>query len=461
MERRARQREPLQQRQVRGGRGEEGGGGATPLPETVCPHKNKLDDYDVADVVCMDCGLVLDRILGGGPKGGGQAGGRWTENVFESPEEVERLLLLSSYNRLPGELRAREMARERIVHYLSQFHMDTEEMADSVLENYWKIYGGRENGKNGFRKSRRKQAVAFTFSLCNVMAKEGVPRPPGFVADVCRLKKEHRKKILQIPKSLNFGREERAQLRRSDYELQESEAEDYIDTLCAFSNVPFHIASRIRETAQRATWLLHGRQPTVLAAASMQIELGRVGLLGRSVSARDICELLECRQKSVTNAIRQLVAAEFRRDGGDAEEEEEAGAGAATAAATDPAEPADESRRRSLHRHQRGHAAGQAHQHGSQGGEGSESRLAGGDLIREGSRQEDSDETETASREIRLQPAGGEQAVDLLQSGEARHALAALGAISQVLRFWPKKTDEQDGGSHPAEREEVMDVATG
>ena len=173
--------------------------------------------------------------------------------------------------------------------------------------------------------------------------------------------------------------------------------------------------------------------------------------------------LLECKQKSVTNAIRQLAAAagaDRRKDGGEKEGVVVEKAAARAAEATRRREEKEvEGGGRSPHGHQRSHAAGQTHQHGHQGGERGESRLASGVDIREESRQQDPDESrETPSREIRLQPTGDQQAIDLLQGGETGNALAALGAISQVLRFWPEKSggEEQGGGRHPAEREEVM-----
>ncbi len=273
------------------------------MPEAVCPHKNTLDDYETADVVCMDCGLVLDRLIGYHSGGGGRM--MWRGNVSgrmeeEEEEEGRPLFPFVDLSQLSAEERRRRRARESIISYLSVFHMDSEEVVNAVLQNYWKIYGGRENGRKGFRKNDYKERVALGFSICNTLAREGIPRPPDYIARLCNV---NRRAFLNLPSILALDSEELGRLRRRDYELKESEAEDYIDTLCSFLGVPFHLAGRIVETARKATEALHGCYPTVLAAASMQLELQREGLLETRVRGRDICELLQCQQKTVAKAI--------------------------------------------------------------------------------------------------------------------------------------------------------------
>ena len=484
MERRPWQREPLQQWQLRGGRGEEGEGRPPPLPETVCPHKNTLDDYDVADVVCMDCGLVLDRLLGGG--GGGQrtgGGGGWYENV-SGHRDAETFCTTTLLSR---EERERMRVRDTIVRCLSNFQMDTEEVVRLALENYWKIYGGRKSGKAGFRKDGDKERVAIAFSVCNTLARQGIPRPPGYVASVCGMPPEEHSKLLKIPSVLALGKEELRQLRRSDYELQESEAEDYIDILCAILGVPFHFAGRIRSTAERITWYLHGRLPTVLAAASMQLELGRAGHLREDrVSAKTICELLDCKQKTVSGAIRDFIRLkkEEEEENDSAEEGEGEKEGVDTQGADVGSGEIDDEEARSRRGEDDATASGGAPAWRTRcNGTNSHRTDPGGDhvpRVEEDTAAGRCSPAAPAGREIRLADSGSyeEEASETAEVGvqpatktgagdhqEGENALAALAALSQLLELWPTATEgggegvaESDGAGFSVSEQEMMDI---
>ncbi len=435
MERHFGQCQPLQQWQLRGGRSEKGERGPPPRPETLCPHKNTLDDYDVADIVCMDCGLVLDRLLGG--SGGGQrigGGGGWYENVSRHQEADPPL---PDFFWLPPEERERRRSWESILHCLSVFHMDTEEVARLALENYWKIYGGRQSGKGGFRKNQDKETLAIAFSICNTLAREGIPRPPNYVADVCGVSKEDRSKLLKIPSALALGKEELQQLRKCDYELKESEAEDYIDTLCSILGVPFHLAGKIRTTAQKATWLLHGRLPTVLAAASMQLELRRAGLL---VSERKICELLDCKQKSVSRAITDFLR--LSDDGG----EKDKGQGDASHVEKTGEIDTSATTRRSRHgtHFRRTHPGGNSLPRVEKDTAAAEGRDPAA-RAKQTSRGTGNGRYQTSNvRESQPNQVGVQ-----LEAKETsrKEAIAGLATLSQLLQLWTAATSKTSGGS--------------
>ncbi len=395
----------------------------------------------------MDCGLVVDRVLG--YHGGGGQRARGGEDAPAPPPLRERDFLVL----LPPEERARARARGRIADCLSVFHMDTEDTVELALDNFWRIYGGRASGRRGFRKSESKELVAVAFSICNTLARQGIPRPPDYITDVLGLTPREKSALLKIPAALNLDAEERVRLRRCDYELKNIEAEEYIDTLCSILEVPFHLAGRARETAQRATWLLHGRLPTVLAAASLQLELERAGLPNLRERRRAICEQLHCTQKSVSETISRLVKLLPQH-------EVAAPAPAAAAAAA--------ARRSPLQRHHRRHPAGQNNlrcHEGGQGGQaghaGGESRAGGqerrqdrqGGQSREGAEGhqvgeggQGSQGGEETHEEEGRQGRQGDEAVEegaLSPLGQARHARRQLVALSVFLEVWRQGVERE------------------
>lgn len=193
---------------------------------------------------------------------------------------------------------------DRFLSYLSVFQLDNNYVLNDALDIYDKIYGRRQTGKNGFRKSEYKERIAIAFSICNALIKQHAPRPPRYIAQICDIPTSA---LLNVQSKMSLNLEESPQLRKSDWKLQEIEAQDYIDPLCAELNIPFHIGTIIRATAEKGQSLLPGCYPTVIAATAIQLELNRKNLLGKNhISPATICSLLHCQQKSVNRIIHSL-----------------------------------------------------------------------------------------------------------------------------------------------------------
>jgi hypothetical protein len=243
--------------------------------------------------VCLDCGLVVERLYGGG--GGGAAGGQILRGGGGGGD-LSRPPPLDD-----EEYRARRTARERVAvlvtRYLTPFGLDNEVTIELVLANYARIYGERRT----VQKSDFKERVAIAFSVCNVMARQHTPRPPQYVARLCDVPV---RSVLAVCSSLSIGPEERRRLRREDYELEETAPEDYVDVVCAHLGVPFKTATDVRSVAERARWILHGRHPTVIAAAAARLVFEQEALDERLTGS--FCELLDCSERTVQHAVDRL-----------------------------------------------------------------------------------------------------------------------------------------------------------
>ena len=260
----------------------------------MCPHTKLLDDFETADVVCMDCGLVVDRVYGH-YSGGGQR----ERNAF--PEESSDLT--DSVLQPPKE-RIENRIVDQFLSYLSVFQLDNKYVLNEAIDLYHKIYGRRESGTNGFKKSPYKERVAIAFSICNVLIKQHSPRPPRYIARICDVPTSA---LLNLQSKFSLDLEENPPLRKSDWQIQEIKPQDYIDPICAELNIPFHIGTAIRATAEQSRDLFPGCFPTVLAATAIQLELKRRNQLDRNnISSSLICDLLDCRQKSVNRIIHKL-----------------------------------------------------------------------------------------------------------------------------------------------------------
>jgi transcription initiation factor TFIIIB Brf1 subunit/transcription initiation factor TFIIB len=197
-------------------------------------------------------------------------------------------------------------ARTRLSFYLAVFHLDNDNVVERVLKNYQQIYGGRAQ-RPGFRKNDAKNRLAMAFAICNTLARDQMPRPPHFITNMCGVSC---KQLLNIVKHLNLSRQELDLLDRQDYELANSPPQDYIDVLCAHLGIPFAIGTEMRIVAEDAEWTLHGRYPTVIAAAAMQYVLctrahidGKIDFYDK---CKEICEALDCHQKTVSEAMRKI-----------------------------------------------------------------------------------------------------------------------------------------------------------
>jgi transcription initiation factor TFIIIB Brf1 subunit/transcription initiation factor TFIIB len=241
-----------------------------------------LDDFHAGDVVCLECGLVLDRLVG---VGGG--GGPWR---IHGGGDVDRL------PPPPPQAPRCPTGEQLALDVLAVFHLDNQHVAERVLENYRIVYGGRA-ARRGFRKCEFKRRVAVAFSICNTLARLSVPRPPSYVARLCEVPT---RPLLNLPLHLRLSAEDLASLRREDYELAETKPQDYVDVACSHLGIPFSKAGEARCGAEEAEWVLHGRQPTVIAAAAILRALGPEEAERRCES---VCEAFDCRRRTVTAAL--------------------------------------------------------------------------------------------------------------------------------------------------------------
>lgn len=247
----------------------------------------------------MGCGLVLDRLIGGAPGGGG---GR-----VRTRGEGDRDLPAAEVASCQRERRERT-AREEIAEYSALFHLDNGSFVEKVFANYQRIYGGRKERsgreKGGaFRKTEYKHRVAMAFSLCNVMAKEGTPRPVTYITELCQV--DSVQPLLDLKKSLNLSKLERDGMEQSDFELTSPTPQDYVDVLCAYLGVPFKVAGDIRTMVEKVEWLLYGRHPTVITAAVTHHVLRNLGWLTPQLSAH-ICLHLNVHLRAVKSAMAEL-----------------------------------------------------------------------------------------------------------------------------------------------------------
>ena len=253
----------------------------------------------------MECGLVLDRIVGAagaplvlrGPPGGGGGGEEREEREEGEGEEDERFRHPS--RRRSRRRRRRNMSgRELLLTVLSVFHLDSEQVVEQALESYRRVYGRQERLRQG-DDLRRRTAVAFC--VCNTLARLGIPRPPKYVAQLCEVPV---RKLLHLQKSLGLSREQAGRLRAEEQELGETTPQQYVDAACAQLGIPFSRAGEAPAEAERVEWALHGRRPTVLAAAAIQLVLSQNGELteGRRLQ---LCDLFNCRQNTVQRALSQ------------------------------------------------------------------------------------------------------------------------------------------------------------
>lgn len=241
--------------------------------------------------MCMECGLVLEQLYGGG--GGGE---RWRGGVSSYATPPKTL------NPWEGGKEKEEITLEYVFVLLGTFHMDTDDTAYRVWELFKKIYKSRQE-RLGFRKTTFKAKVAVAFCLCNTLAHEHSPRPIESITTLIGL--DSVKPLLDIPKSLNLSPCELESLRKHEYELIDPSPQEYIDTICAHLNISFSIAGQIRQKVEQVEWLLYGKQPTVIAAAGMQSFLSATGHLEGNM-AKDICALLGCQQKAVNAALSRI-----------------------------------------------------------------------------------------------------------------------------------------------------------
>ena len=249
----------------------------------------------------MECGLVLDRIVGAG---GAAAAVRQRPTAAAAAaaeeEEEEGAMAAAAARGRRGRRRGRRWTAgpDLLLSVLSVFHLDNQHVSERALENYRRVYGGREmwGREDDFRKR-----VAVAFSVANTLARLGFPRPPSYVAHLCDVPV---RALLNLPRSLGLTEEELSRLRPEDYELRESSPQEYVDAACSHLGVSFSRAGEAAAEAERVEWAMHGRHPTVLAAAAIQLVLSQSGELSGEKKL-ELCDLFDCRPSTLNSALRQ------------------------------------------------------------------------------------------------------------------------------------------------------------
>lgn len=244
--------------------------------------------------MCVDCGLVLEQLLGGGQKGE-----EWRRTTIgltfvECQPDISNIGL--------KEGKRHQMQKVDVCTLLGLYHMDCDDMIERVWSLYQRIYGARKE-RQGFRKSTFKDKVAMAFAICNTMALQSTPRPAESVTNLLGL--SSLKPLLDLPKTLNLSSSDLECLKKEDYELIDPPPQEYIDVLCAHLKIPFAIAGEIRKRVEEVEWLLYGKHPTVIAASILQKVLSEKNQLD-SNRAKEVCTFLGCQQKAINSTLQRL-----------------------------------------------------------------------------------------------------------------------------------------------------------
>ena len=307
----------VRQRQVRvSGLEEEEGGGGGPASNR-CDHQNVLDDYQTADTVCTDCGLVLGALIGapvsGGHKmvrsstlssgraadadGGEEEDDVWEERLHRWREEEE--LSARSWKRFGATIYAQRLIR----FVLDQLRLDNDFVLPRVTDNYDALLTNRPH----VRKTDSKVQYAVAFSVMNVTTRECMPRPPQFILRLCGLNEEDMRPILNIDRTLLFSREEMQTTPAQYFTLAEPMAEDYVDAVCANIGVKYAIATEIYELAAVMSERYPEKMTTALCAASAHLVLREhLGPLEGSEKSKVVQDLLDVNRATVRRLIQTL-----------------------------------------------------------------------------------------------------------------------------------------------------------
>ena len=253
--------------------------------EAFCNHEETFDDIETADNICMQCGLVLDRILG--------CADDYRGKELTGQREEKR----------------REKVGSKTKHYLDHFNIDNQFVQERVMHRYEKIYGRRKPRK-GFRKDQNKDAVAMAFSIYSTLAENDMPHPPKHVSErVCGVED---KSMLQVEKVLKLSDNEMDKLDREDYEYPDVRAEDYVHVVCNYMSIKFRTAELIRYLIRE--WededVMQGKYPNVIAATVIWYVLQRLSdeeePAKKDASLAVLCDGLDCTCESVKALLKSL-----------------------------------------------------------------------------------------------------------------------------------------------------------
>ena len=291
--------------QVRVGGAEEESGGGGGSNTNSCDHVHLLDDYQTADCICTDCGLVVDRIIGVDPSKRGpvvrmsdDSTGGW-QSAGEAWKRFEDMRP-STAGHNGGSFGLRW-----IEYVMGELSLGGDYLMPRVLDNFAKIYSDRAI----LRKTDEKMLYAVAFSVLNVSGRECMPRPPQYVLRLCGLNEDNMRPLLNIDRTLLFSKKELESIPSEYYTLSASSAEDYIDTVCAFLNIKYRLATEMYELAAESAERFPDKKPTAMAAACALIVLeGHLGSTECSIpiKSKQLCDLLDVNFAHVQRLARSV-----------------------------------------------------------------------------------------------------------------------------------------------------------
>ena len=264
----------------------------------------------------MDCGLVIDRIIGIGANGRQ----RFVSSFHPRPSCIPaskskvwgklKTELFTCGNEISDESKEKETERVKrtlIIPLLSVFYLDNDMVANSVTEMFQNIYGARTSSRR-FKKSEWKENLALAYSISNTLNKLGISRPLDDILLVCGVPKSEGSKMMNMEKWLNMDEKEKTQLRKNNYEWTNPAPQHYIDSLCAHLNIPFKIASEATLLAEENEYQLYGSHPNTLAAACLQYILHKHNMFTEGkLAPTEISKALGCDQRVVNETVMKVV----------------------------------------------------------------------------------------------------------------------------------------------------------
>lgn len=255
----------------------------------------------------MECGLVLETLVGDGRRVGGGGGPGFVHHRLGGSVSDERGEDVGTEATCcpTSSLWSTDCIRERVAHLLAHFHLDNQYVVERVAQHYYELYERRKRRKLVVGSANRDR-VAMVYSIVKVLHQEGMPRPVRQVAAVCGMPRAQLSKILRVQRELKVSDVEKRGERRGSRVLKdeytEAKAEDYVNTLCLHLNIPFAVgqqAERILQT-DSVRWRLYGRKPQHLAGAALEKVLLSKGMPSQ---VDNISRELDCNPNSVRKMI--------------------------------------------------------------------------------------------------------------------------------------------------------------
>ena len=256
----------------------------------------------------MDCGLVLEALLG---LGGDETVGPGV--IWEGGEEERRRRrrrrnawtigrgggggqeVEEEREEGGGVVGWRRRGKDTILHLLSQFNLDSDQVGQKAWEKFEKIYERRRREKK-LQGSGNREKVALVFAIATTLNEEKIPRPISHIANVCGLPPHHLRRVLKINKTLKL--EKKAC-------FSDAHPRDYVSALCAYLQIPFSVGQQSERMLDREEikWGLFGHRPQHLAAAVVEKVLIARGMSSR---LKDLCRELACGEGSVNQILMKI-----------------------------------------------------------------------------------------------------------------------------------------------------------